>query len=113
MIYPLCCQTVTVYRRQGQSVLRQVFDNCYYEWQDCLREEEEGIRMERKFLLVIPGDIQGIFVGDRILEGEGPEIIAAEWADFIPVKVSGLSEAAYAVCRRVDGNICHTEAGRK
>lgn len=113
MIYPLCKQTVTVYRRQGQCVLRQVFGNCYYEWQDCLHEAEEGIRMERKFLLVIPGAVQTVFAGDRILEGEGPEITAAEWADFIPVKVPGLSEAAYAVCRRHGGNICHTEAGRK
>lgn len=113
MIYPLCRQKVTIYRRKGQSVLRQVFDNCYYQWQDCLREAEEGTRMERKFLLVIPGDVQTVFPGDRIFEGEGPQITITEWADFIPVKVAGLSEAAYATCRSSGSNICHTEAGRK
>lgn len=113
MTYPLCHQTVTVYHREGQQIIRKVAENCYYHWQDQKLVDAEGVRLDRKFLLILPGDTQGVFPGDRIYDGEGPEVSLGQWAEFLPVLVPGLSEAAYAICHSFDGRICHTEAGRK
>ncbi len=113
MTYPLCHQTVTVYRRAGESISRLVVEGCAYQWQDCRVEDELGAHLERRFLLILPGDRQQVFPGDRIYDGIGPEITAADWADFIPVNVPTLSEVAYAKPWYLDGQLCHVEAGRK
>ena len=106
MVYPMCRQTVTVYRRQGETVLRREIPNCFYRWEDKL----ENGSFERKFLLVQPGQ-QAILPGDRIFDGIGPETV--DWESFIPVCVSGLAQAEYATAWRLNGEITHWEAGRK
>ena len=111
--HPLCDRTVTVYRCREDTVSREVFENCYYACKDVQKQTEEGVRFERTFLLMVPGDTQTVFPGDRIFDGEGPVITAAEWERFLPSAVPGLSEAAYACVHRWDKAITHTEAGRK
>lgn len=112
MTYPMCEQTVTVYRKAGDTVCRQVHEGCFYHWQDRLVRAAAGVRLERTFLLIMPGQTQQVFPGDRVLEGVGPEVTAQQWAGFIPVNVPTLSEAEYAKVWRLDGAVCHTEAGR-
>lgn len=104
--YALCRQTVTVYRFEDGRLQRLVVDGCYYAWED---RREGGF--DRKFLLVMPGNTQRVFVGDRIYDGVGPE--AVDWKDFIPVKVAGLSEVAYVRPWFWEGRMEHLEAGRK
>lgn len=106
--YSLCRQTVTVYRKDGT---RQVLKNVYYQWEDRLYREETGNRWERTFLLIVPGQAQAVFAGDRIYPGIGPEEI--RWNSFLPVNTPGLSEADYARLCFWDAVPCHTEAGRR
>ena len=111
--YTMCCQPVTVYRKQGQSILRQVIHNCFLQWQDKLSFDAAGKQKDRSFLLIQPGKEQLVFPGDRIFDGIGPEITGEQWDTFLPVNVNGLVEAAYATAFRWQGSFCHTEAGRK
>ena len=110
--YPLCSQTVTVYHKTGSAVERRVAPGCYYHYEDVCTEDAVGIRRRRKFLLIQPGE-KRIYPGDRIFDGVGPEVTAADWAGFLPIGVPGLSEAAYATPWHWEGRLCHTEAGRK
>ena len=111
--YSLCDKTVTVYRRQADQILRLVAQACYYSWQEVQVTDERGCRRETKCLLIMPGDKQKVFVGDRIFDGVGPDIALQDWAAFIPVKVAGLSEVSYVQPYYWDGMLCHVEAGRK
>ena len=111
--YPLCDRTVTVYRCDGKQVQHQVVEGCWYEYSDHLLPDGLGNRLERKFLLILPGAPQRVFPGDRIYPGVGPEITPAQWSSFLPVNVPGLMQAEYAKPWYVDGKLVHTEAGRK
>lgn len=111
--YSLCDQTVTLYHKQGSSVLRQVVEGCFYHWEEVQKEDEFGIRRETHSLLILPGDTYRIFVGDRVCEGVGPEIGIEAWSTFLPVTVTGLSEINYVSPCRWEGIVCHMEAGRK
>ena len=104
--YTRCRQTVTVYRRQEDKVLRQVLDNCFLQMKDTLREDVYGKECSASFLLIVPGTQQMVFPGDRILEGIGPEV--TDWG-----QTSGFAQTQYAQVFCWDGEICHTEAGRK
>lgn len=110
MNHPLCRQTVTLYRKTGNKVTRTVVSDCFYTWQDSLTEENEGNRFQRKCLLIAPC---ALLPGDRVMEGVGPEVTAADWTQFLPVSVPTLSEVAYASPKYFDGRLCHYEAGRK
>ena len=110
MNHPLCRQTVTLYRKTGDEVLRRVAENCFYSWQDCMEEREDGIRFQRKCFLVTPVEIMP---GDRVLEGVGPEIEKSEWTAFLPVYVPTLSELVYADAKYFLGRLHHYEGGRK
>ena len=105
--YSLCDRTVTVYRHSKGKLQRLVVEGCYYAWED---SADMG-GFDRKCLLVMPGDCQRVFVGDRIFDGVGPEEV--DWENFIPVKVPGLSEVAYTRPWFYGGSIAHVEAGRK
>ena len=107
MIAPLCRQAVTVYRDFGR--VRQVLTGCCYQYEEQLAQGVAGERMQRKFLLLAPGEDQVVFPGDRIFDGIGPEKV--DWQEFTPEKVPGLSIAKYAKLWRWDGKLCHTEAG--
>ena len=111
--YSLCDQTVTVYRKLGQEIHRQVVENCYFQRQAERVTDALGSRGNYPFLLVIPGPIQQVFPGDRVVAGVGPEIGAEELAGFIPAKAAGVYEVAYVTPYYWDSAICHVEAGRK
>lgn len=110
MKHPLCRQRATLYRKGKDGVLRTVLEDCFYSWQDCLTEDEEGRRFERKFLLITS---RQVLPGDRVMEGVGPEIAVSEWAGFLPVNVPTLSEVAYASPKYCGDRLSHYEAGRK
>lgn len=110
--YSMCCQTVTVYRKKADSIVRQVIDGCFLQWEDRIGFDREGFWQEGEFLLIQPGQEQLIFCGDRIFEGIGPEISLVDWESFVPSAVNGLGEVNYTRVYRWEGKFCHTEAGR-
>lgn len=113
MEYPLCRQTVTVYRLTPEGVSRQVIQDCFYSYQTGENTDEWGERQKTTFLLVVPGEVQRLCIGDRVYDGVGPEITAQQWQSFLPVHVPGLSQVEYLRPCFLNGSLCHTEAGRK
>ena len=111
MDYSLCCQTVTVYRMEKGQLQRRVLEGCHYEYEDHLVQDVPGGRLERRFLLIVPGTEQRVFLGDRIYDGIGPE--GVDWCAFLPVNVPGLSQVAYVRPCWWGSEVCHIEAGRK
>lgn len=105
----LCRQTVTLYRREEQTLTRQVVKGCFYDYTDIITRDVPGGRLERKFLLVMPG-MGDILPEDRVYDGIGPETV--DWDSFLPVCVPGLGIVEY-VHRYTWGGLDHTEAGRK
>lgn len=103
--YQLCRQTVTVYHRQGEQVVRKVIPVAFLEYRKKRRTDRLGIRDSLGFLLVIPGETQTVFVGDKILPGIGPEIDRSGWSS-----LDGCV-AAWAEQKFWEGNPVHTEAG--
>ena len=111
--YGLCSQRVTIYRKQGDTVLRQVVENCYLSRQEEFVTDVLGTRQGVEFRLIIPGNRQQIHLGDRVYDGIGPEISAAEWKDFLPATVPGLVQVSYVRPCVWEGEICHVEAGHR
>jgi len=109
----LCRQTVTVYHKEGEQITRSVYEErAFFEQKKTQSVDKTGSREANSFLLVIPGDAQTVFVGDKVLEGIGPEADAVgPWRDFIPTKVRGLVMVDFADCKHWLGQIVHTEAG--
>lgn len=111
--YRLCNQTVTVYHRDADRYARTVYRNAFLDFRKTQTVDKTGSREEHSFLLVIHGDSQTVFVGDKVMLGEGPEITGKEaWAAFIPSRVPGLAVVGYAEPKYWNGKIVHTEAGR-
>lgn len=110
MDYSLCSQTVTVYRKEGLEILRWVVDNCHLAWSVSTPTEPYGKSMEKKFLLIIPGEFP-LQPGDRIYDGIGPEEV--DWNTFLPAAVPELLEVSFAKACRWDGETAHWEAGNK
>lgn len=108
MIYPLCDQTVTLYRRQGENVLRRVLEGCHFSYRQVRKAQALGQREDTEFLLVVPGEAD-ILPGDRILPGIGGE---ASWEELIPACIPGLCQVAYVRPCYLGGTISHVEAGR-
>ena len=111
--YSLCNQTVTLYRKQGSQIVRQVEENCFYTWKQVQKEDASGTTRETECLLILPGENPAVFVGDRVYAGVGPQIDMEKWGDFLPVKVKGLAEINYVMPCYWEGVQCHLEAGRK
>lgn len=115
--YPaICRQTVTVYHEADGAYTRTVHRNAYLDFKKTRNVDKIGSREANGFLLVIPGQSQTVFVGDKVLLGEGPQITtAAQWAAFTPAKVPGLVVVRYADPKYwEDGGVIrvmHTEAG--
>lgn len=110
--YRLCNQTVTVYHKDGDTITREVYDRAFLDFRKTQTTDKTGSKEANSFLLVIPGDTQAVFVGDKVLLGEGPEITTAkEWTAFVPVKVPGLVVVSYVDTKYWRGRIVHTEAG--
>ena len=104
-------KTVTVYRKEGDVIMRQVIENCHLCYEDIMQTGLDGTRKERKFLLIVPGNPQTLFPGSRVFDGIGPEVGLEQWDRFIPVNVPGLMEASYAKAYSWGGSTCHVEAG--
>lgn len=105
--YSLCHQTVTLYRKTGE---RWVIPNAYLSAKIAAPAEAYGKSMEKKFLLIIPGD-SPLFPGDRIYAGIGPEEV--EWKSFVPAAVPALFEAGFVKPCFWEGSITHWEAGNR
>ena len=94
--YSLCNQTVTVYHKEGDTITRTVHPRAFLDFCKTLTTDKTGSREANSFLLVIPGDSQAVFVGDKVLLGVGKEITTAkEWTALVPVKVPGLVVVNY------------------
>ena len=110
--YRLCNQTVTVYHKDGDTYARTVYERSFLDFKKTQSVDKTGSKEANSFLLVIPGDTQAVFVGDKVMMGVGPEISTRdEWAAFIPSKVPGLVVVSYADQKYWNGQIVHTEAG--
>ena len=110
--YSLCNQTVTVYHKDGDKYTRTVHDRAFLDFRKTLTTDKTGSKESNSFLLVIPGDTQAVFVGDKVMHGEGTEIRSREeWAALVPVKVPGLVVVDYVDVKYWRGQIVHTEAG--
>ena len=110
--YSLCDQTVTVYHKDGDKYTRTVHDRAFLDFRKTLTTDKTGSKESNSFLLVIPGDTQAVFVGDKVILGEGPEVTTAkDWTAFVPVKVPGLVVVDYVDVKYWRGQIVHTEAG--
>lgn len=111
--YSKCCQTVTVYHQEEPGrYIRTVFHNAFLDFRKNWSVDKTGSREANAFLLVLPCTEQVVFVGDKILLGEGPELSTREdWAAFIPAKVPGLVVAKYVDPKYWQGVLCHLEVG--
>lgn len=110
--YRLCNQTVTVYHKDGDKYTRAICSNAYLDFRKNQTVDKTGSKEANSFLLVIPGAVQAVFVGDKVLLGEGPEVLTREaWADLIPSKVPGLVVVSYVDPKYWNGKLVHTEAG--
>ena len=111
--YRLCDQTVTVYHWDGQDAYtRTVIKNAFFDWRKNRNVEKTGSTEANSFLLVIPGSVNPLAVGDKVYQGEGPEVSTREaWAQFIPSKVPGLVVVKYIDPKYWRGQLVHVEAG--
>lgn len=102
--------TVTVYHQEGYA--RTVVDRAFLDFRKTRNVEKTGSSEVNSFLLVIPCAVQGVFVGDKVLLGEGPEVATREaWAALIPAKVPGLVVVRYVDPKYWNGKLVHVEAG--
>ena len=104
--YSLCDQSVTVYRREGEEILRQVVENCYLQAEHSQTTDEYGQQRQYRFLLIVPGREQVVFPGDRVTWGIGSKVTA--WQETVDMLQIEYAENFYW-----QGEFCHTEAGRK
>ena len=110
--YRLCNQTVTVYHKDGDIYTRTVHNRAFLDFRKTQSVDKTGSKEANSFLLVIPGAAQAVFVGDKVLLGEGPEIADSKaWASFNPKEVPGLVMVKYVDPKYWNGKIVHTEAG--
>ena len=110
--YRMCNQTVTVYHKEGDTVTCTVHTNAFFEHKKTQNIDKTGSREANAFLLVIPGNEQKVFVGDKVLRGRGRIISTREeWAALIPAKVPGLGVVSYADPKYWGDALVHTEAG--
>ncbi len=107
----LCKQTVTVYHKLGETITRTEHTNAFLEFKKTQNVDKTARKEANSFLLVVPGDVQTVFVGDKVLEGSGPEISMDKWAAFNPKEVPQLLTVSYADPKKYDGVLVHTEAG--
>lgn len=117
--YGLCRQTVTLYHPDAAAgkVVRRVVTGAFLDrrWRE--NATETGRQAAGSFLLVIPGKSAAygtdytLAPGDRLLEGEGPEVQWRDWAGFVPAAVAGLCCVQYVDPKTLGGTPCHLEAG--
>ncbi|MCI5561776.1 MAG: hypothetical protein MR393_01355 [Intestinimonas massiliensis] len=110
--YSKCNQTVTIYHNEGGTYTRTVHRKAFLDFKKTENTDKTGSRESNSFLLVIPCDSQPVFVEDKVLLGEGPEVTTREaWADLIPSKMPNLVVAKYVDPKYWNGKLVHVEAG--
>lgn len=110
--YSKCNQTVTVYHKDGETYTRTVIRRVFLEFRKTQNVDKTGSREVNSFLLVIPCAVQCVFVGDKVLLGDGPEVATREdWAALIPSKAPGLVIVQYVDPKYWQGWLIHVEAG--
>ena len=113
----LCNQTVTVYHKEEKNgnvtFLGRVYEKAFLDFKKTVSVDKLGASEATSFLLVIPGNEQAVYPGDKVLLGVGPQISSSDvWSkEFIPTKVNGLVVVKYADVKYWNGEIVHTEAG--
>lgn len=110
--YSKCNQTVTVYHKDGETYTKSVIARAFLDIKKVQSIDKTGSKETNGFLLVIPCDAQCVFVGDKVLLGEGPDIDTREaWAEFVPAKVAGLVVVQYVDQKYWQSRMVHVEAG--
>lgn len=111
--YSMCNQIVTVYHWDGKiTYTRTVYEKAFLDFKKTQNVDKTGSKESNSFLLVIPCSLQGIFVGDKVILGAGPDITTREeWAAFVPSKVPGLAVVSYVDPKYWQGRMVHVEAG--
>lgn len=111
--YSKCNQTVTVYHWDGkETYTRTIVYRAFLDFRKTQNVDKTGSREVNSFLLVVPCSVQGVFVGDKVLLGEGPEVATrVAWAALIPSKTPGLAIVQYVDPKYWEGRLVHVEAG--
>lgn len=107
--YGLCRQTVTVYQKRGEEILRKLSEGSYFSASVSTPTEPYGKSRVKKFLLIIPGEEITLRPGDRIFAGIGPEEV--QWQAFVPAAVPEVFEVTFAKPCYWEGELSHWEAG--
>ena len=112
--YRLCCQTVTIYHWDGKEAYTRtvIKEGAFLDFKKNQSVDKTGSKEVNAFLLVVPGPVVRVSVGDQVMHGEGPEIATREeWAALIPSKVDGLGIVRDVDLKMWRGTVVHTEAG--
>lgn len=110
--YSLCNQTVTIYHKDGDSYTCKILRNAFLDFKKTENVDKTGSREANTFLLVIPCDSAQVFVGDKVLLGEGQAVsTSGEWAKLIPATTPGLVVVSYVDPKYWNGRMVHVEAG--
>lgn len=111
--YSKCSQTVTVYHWDGDhGCTRTAYKQAFLDFKKTQNVDKTGSKEANSFLLVIPCSTQGVFVGDKVLLGSGPEISTREaWAALVPSTTPGLVIVKYVDPKYWKGRMVHLEAG--
>ena len=104
--YSLCDQTVTLYRKSGETVTRKVIPNAYLSKKVSTPNEGYGKSKEKTFLLIIPEDFD-LQPGDRVFRGIGPEEV--NWQTFVSAYIEALYEVGRVKKQLWEGEVTHVE----
>lgn len=119
LCYPLCTQTVTLYHPDAAAgtVTRRVVTGAFLDRRTRLTHGETGQQQSQDFVLILPaaaglpGQDYILEPGDRVLEGEGPNVSWENWPAFVPAVNPGVCCVQYVDPKEVQGRFCHLEAG--
>ena len=107
----LCHQTVTVYHKEGESITRRVLKNVFFDSKKTQTLGKTGNREQSTFLLLVPGDTQTVFPGDKLLPGQGKNIATREeWSALLPATVPGVVVVADVDCKYWQVRMVHLDA---
>ena len=113
----LFAQTVTLYRLEGDTVRRTVLRGVHWQRGRRALPENAGTRTGTMMLLVIPaaageyGQDYLLDPGDRVCDGEGPALTAADWPGFVPAADRRVAVVEYVTPFTLGGRVHHVEAG--
>lgn len=109
--YQMCRQTVTVYHKEKDRIVRTVYKNAFLDMRKNRNVDKTGSREGNAFLLVIPCNTQAVFIGDKVLLGTGREVAPEDWPNLIPAKTPGLCVVKHADPKYWGNQMVHVEAG--